>query len=78
MKVNIITPENTIFEGQVKDAFFIGVDGHFEIRDNHAPIVAALAKGDIRLIDNEGKEHKFAINSGLLEMSDNNIQILAQ
>lgn len=78
MKVNIITPEATIFEGEVNDAFFVGIDGHFEIRNNHAPMVAALTKGDIRLVDNQGKEQRFSINSGLLEISDNNIQILAQ
>ena len=78
MKVNIINPDTTIFDGEVKDAFFIGIDGHFEIRQNHAPIVSVLAKGDIKLIDNNNQEHIFPINGGLLEMSNNTIQILAK
>ena len=73
MKINIITPDSTIFEGEIKDAKLIGLDGHFELLDNHAPIVSALAKGDIELVDMQNKVHKFAINGGLLEMSDNNI-----
>lgn len=78
MKINIITPDATIFEGEIKDAKLIGLDGHFELLNNHAPIVSALAKGEIELVDMQDKVHKFNINGGLLEMSDNNIEILAQ
>lgn len=78
MKLNIITPEETIFDGEVKDVKLIGLDGHFELLNNHAPIVSALAKGEIKIIDNNDAEHSFTIESGLLEMSENNIQILAQ
>ncbi len=78
MKISIITPDSTMFEGEIKDAKLIGLDGHFEILNNHAPIVSALAKGEIKLVDMQDKEHSFQINGGLLEMSDNVIQILAQ
>ncbi|MBR1625791.1 MAG: F0F1 ATP synthase subunit epsilon [Bacteroidales bacterium] len=78
MNVNIITPDSTLFEGEVKDVQLIGLDGHFELLDNHAPIISALAKGDIKLIDTQNKEHIITINGGLLEMSDNKVLILAQ
>ena len=78
MNINIITPDATIFEGEIKDAKLIGLDGHFELLNNHAPIVSALAKGEIELVDMQDKVHKFNINGGLLEMSNNNIEILAQ
>jgi F-type H+-transporting ATPase subunit epsilon len=78
MKINIITPDENLYSGEVKDARLIGLDGHFEILNNHAPIVSALSKGEIKLIDNENQEHSFNINGGLLEMSNNKIQILAQ
>ncbi|MBP3253389.1 MAG: F0F1 ATP synthase subunit epsilon [Bacteroidales bacterium] len=78
MKISIITPDTTIFEGEIKNAQMIGTDGHFELRPNHAPIISALAKGEIKLTDMQDKEHKFFINGGLLEMSDNTIEVLAQ
>lgn len=78
MKVSIITPESTIYEGEAKDVQLIGLDGHFELLENHAPIISALAKGDIKIIDAEGKEHIFHINGGIVENSNNNVQILAQ
>ncbi len=78
MKVSIITPESTIYEGEAKDVQLIGLDGHFELLENHAPIISALAKGDIKIIDTEGNEHIFHINGGIVENSNNNVQILAQ
>jgi F-type H+-transporting ATPase subunit epsilon len=77
MKINIITPDKEIYDGEIKDARLIGIDGHFEILTNHAPMVAALAKGEIKLIDMENKEISFHLDGGLLEVSDNKIQIMA-
>lgn len=78
MTINIITPETTLYEGEIIDAKLIGLDGSFEILNNHAPIVSALKKGKITIIDTNHTEHSFQINGGLLEMSHNKIQILAQ
>ncbi|MBQ9254310.1 MAG: F0F1 ATP synthase subunit epsilon [Bacteroidales bacterium] len=78
MKVDIITPEETLYSGQAKDVRLIGLDGHFQILNNHAPIVSALAKGEIKIIDGEDILHSFQINGGIVEMSDNAIHILAQ
>jgi len=77
MRINIITPDKVIYEGEIKDARLIGTDGHFEILTGHAPMVVALSKGEIKLIDMEDKEHIFDLEGGLLEVSNNNIQIMA-
>lgn len=78
MKLTIITPDETLYTGEVKSVKLQGVQGKFEILNNHAPIVSALDKGEIKIIDVEDAQLSFSINSGILEMSDNNIQILAQ
>lgn len=78
MKVKIISPEKTIYQGD--DASLLqlpGIDGSFEILNNHAPIISVLSKGTIRIVTNEG-EKKFDINSGVVECSNNTIQILVQ
>ena len=78
MKLNIITPEDVLYEGEVKSVRLQGADGKFQILNNHAPIISALSKGQIRITDSEDKEITFDINGGLVEMSKNKIQILAQ
>ncbi|MCF0210312.1 MAG: ATP synthase F1 subunit epsilon [Bacteroidales bacterium] len=78
MTLNILTPDDLLYSGEVKDVRLIGLDGHFQILPNHAPIVSALAKGEVKIIDNEDKELVFQIKGGVLEMRDNEIQILAQ
>lgn len=78
MKLNIITPENILYDGEIKSVQLQGTDGKFQILNNHAPIISALSKGQIRITDSEDKEITFDINGGLVEMSKNKIQILAQ
>ena len=49
MKLNIITPEDTLYEGEVKSVQLQGTDGKFQLLNNHAPIISALAKGKIKI-----------------------------
>lgn len=77
MKVKIISPETLLYEGEASLVQLPGIDGSFEILNNHAPIISVLDKGTIKLSD--GKEtHTFDIKSGVVESSKNSIQILVQ
>ncbi len=78
MELNIITPETTLFEGEVESVKLQGIEGKFQILDGHAPIISTLAEGKIIVRDKNKKETEFEIKGGLLEMSKNRIQILAQ
>lgn len=78
MKLNIIIPEDTLYEGEVKSVQLQGTDGKFQLLNNHAPIISALAKGKIKITDNNDQTIEYEINGGLVEMSKNKIQILAQ
>jgi len=77
MKVKIISPEKVIYEGDTTLLQLPGIDGLFEILNNHAPIISVLGKGNIKLVTKDN-ELNFAINSGVVECSNNNIQILVQ
>lgn len=78
MKLNIITPEDTLYEGDVKSVQLQGTDGKFQLLNNHAPIISALSKGKVKITDMNDQSIVFEINGGLVEMSKNKIQILAQ
>ncbi|MGJ8549023.1 F0F1 ATP synthase subunit epsilon [Winogradskyella wichelsiae] len=91
MYLEIVSPENTLFSGEVTSVAVPGVNGEFEMLTNHAPIVSILTKGHIKVAGNaiqleKEVEAKFtksdkgvwlAINSGTLEMKDNKLIILA-
>ncbi len=76
MEIKILTPEKLLFEGEIKNVKLQGLNGKFEILNNHAPIVSVLVKSDVVVKDMEDNEHTFSIKGGMLEMSDNKISIL--
>ena len=49
MFIEIVSPEKTIFTGDVSSVYLPGSEGFFQILDNHAPIVSTLKKGTIEL-----------------------------
>ena len=91
MYLEIVSPEATLFSGEVTSVNVPGVNGGFEMLNNHAPIVALLKEGFIKIPGNielnEEVQDKFTkgvknttllkINSGTLEMKDNKIIVLA-
>lgn len=75
MKLEIITPEKKMFEGEVESAQFPGVDGSFQVLKGHAPIVSALAEGKIKvdLTDGETDYDEF---SGSFETDATNARLI--
>jgi F-type H+-transporting ATPase subunit epsilon len=78
MYLEIITPDKKLFSDEVKSIRLPGVDGSFGILDKHAPIISALKKGVVYITDNAQAKHSFPINSGIVEMLDNKVIILAE
>ncbi|MDO9512834.1 MAG: ATP synthase F1 subunit epsilon [Bacteroidales bacterium] len=79
MEVEIITPETTVFSS--KDIVLVqlpGTDGSFEILQNHAPIIASLKKGKIKIIDQAKTTQFIEINGGVVEVLANKVLILAE
>ena len=77
MRLEIITPETKVFEGEVKSVKLPGIDGKFEILNNHAPIISTLTAGQIRIVKSDDQRELFDINGGVIEMQNNNIIVLA-
>ena len=49
MILEIISPEKIIFTGEVESVAVPGVNGEFEMLNNHAAIVSNLKKGAIKM-----------------------------
>lgn len=77
MKLEIITPEKHLFEGEADLVQLPGSDGLFEILNNHAPMIASLGKGKVK-IGNDNKYQYLDINGGIAEVLNNRILVLAE
>ena len=73
MILEVLTPERKIFSGEVYGVQLPGVEGLFEILHNHAPMVAALGEGKMKIIkDKNGSQTEtYIINGGFAETSNN-------
>jgi len=79
MKVDIITPDTTLFTGnQVELVQLPGIDGSFEVLNDHAPLISILKKGRIKLHKKGEGEQYFEINGGVIEVLSNKVLILAE
>jgi F-type H+-transporting ATPase subunit epsilon len=92
MILEIVSPEATLFKGEVTSVSLPGVNGSFQMLNNHAPIVSILKQGKIKI---EAPSFKFdkeiankftkvneqvytlEINSGTIEMNNNTVIVLA-
>ena len=92
MILEIVSPEATLFTGEVTSVSVPGVDGEFQMLNNHAAIVSVLVKGNVKIVGNnisieKANETKFTkvneqtyllpILSGTLEMNNNKVIVLA-
>jgi F-type H+-transporting ATPase subunit epsilon len=77
MRIEIITPDKKIFEGEVKSVRVPGKKGSFQVLKDHAPIVSTLENGPVIMHDMEGRETRYDINGGVIEVKSNRIILLA-
>ena len=78
MKLDIITPDATIYTGEVRSVTVPGIKGAFQVLNDHAPIISTLGTGNLKLVDKDGKETIFNIDGGVIEVKKNRIIVLAE
>jgi len=91
MILEIVTPEATLLHTDVDLISVPGVNGEFQMLNNHAPIVSLLVEGNVRFkgdnvvieeqfeadFTNNKGEYSLPIKSGTIEMKENKVIILA-
>jgi len=78
MKLEIITPDKSVYSGEVSLIQLPGIDGSFEILNMHAPLISVLKQGKIKIKDEKGQEQFFEVNGGVIEVLKNKVLILAE
>jgi F-type H+-transporting ATPase subunit epsilon len=77
MKIEIITPDKKVFDGDVKSVRVPGKKGSFQVLKDHAPIISTLENGSVITVDQEGITKVFEISGGVIEVKANKIILLA-
>ncbi len=78
MKLDITTPDKQLYSGDASLVQLPGLHGLFEVLEHHAPMVAALKKGKIKVQNGNNEAEYFDINGGTVEVLNNNILVLAE
>ena len=91
MYLEIISPEATLFQGEVTSVSLPGTKGSFQLLENHAPIVSTLQAGTVVIKGSidiaevaqsffasvTKNELHFELQSGTVEMKENKVILLS-
>lgn len=78
MFLEVITPEEKVFEGDVESVQLPGSEGSFQILKDHSPIVSTLKKGNVVVVDTNNESKEIEVNGGVVEVNSNHIIVLAE
>ncbi len=74
LKVSVISPEAVLFEGDADSVVAPAHDGEVGILTGHAPMMALLGKGVLRL----GGGQSFNVDGGFLQVVDNHVRVVTE
>ena len=75
MKLEIVTPEETVYSGDVDMVTLPGVVGQMGIYPEHVPLMTQLVPGEI-IVRKDGHDVFFATGEGLFEVTPNRVSVL--
>lgn len=78
MQLDILTPEHKVFSGKVYGVQLPGIEGSFEILENHAPMIASLGKGKMKILKDKSSSEMFEISGGFAEVLNNKVSVLIE
>jgi len=71
--INITTPEETIFSGELESVVLPVLDGQMEVLANHAPCIAVFARGVVKI-----KDRLLTIGRGYAKIEKNTVQLFPE
>ncbi len=75
LKVSVISPEAVLFEGETDSVVAPAYDGEVGILTGHAPLMALLGNGELRL---GGASKRFNVNGGFMQVLNNEVRVVTE
>ena len=77
IRLQVLTPKETVFEGNVSKVELPGDMGRFMVLRNHAPVISSLSEGDVVYMS-AGVEVRLRIRSGFVRVNCNEVVVCAE
>lgn len=78
LRLRIVSPDNVVFDGEVRSVQFMGIDGSYGILAHHAPLVTATVPGAVRYEDAQGKRREMVVTDGFAEVRNNVLTMVCE
>jgi len=76
LKVSVISPETVLFEGETDSVVAPAYDGKVGILTGHAPLMALLGDGELRLGGGSGR--RFKVSGGFMQVLNNAVRVVTE
>jgi len=76
--LSVVTPEGAVLETAATSVVFPAYDGEYGILPNHAPLVALLGIGELRVEREDGGHDRFFVDNGFAQFADNKLSVLTE
>ncbi|HUR00372.1 MAG TPA: ATP synthase F1 subunit epsilon [Gemmatimonadaceae bacterium] len=76
LKVSVISPEAVLFEGETNSVVAPAYDGEVGILTGHAPLMALLGDGQLRL--GQGSGPNFTVSGGFMQVLNDNVRVVTE
>ena len=77
LSLEIVTPEQRVLSVQCDEVRLPGLEGGFGVRPGHTPLIAALAAGELTLVQG-GNAQRYAVGEGFAEVSEDHVRVLVE
>ena len=77
LQVSVITPSSTVYEGEADMVVAPAWDGEVGILHGHAPMMALLGEGELR-VTRGGAQETFFVSGGFLQVADDVVSVLSE
>lgn len=77
MRVTVISPDGSIFDGDAESVRAPAYDGEVGILPHHAPFMTLLGEGTL-VVRTAGGERSFAVGGGFLQVTGNVVRVVAE
>jgi F-type H+-transporting ATPase subunit epsilon len=78
MQLEILTPEQKIYSGNVYGIQLPGIEGSFEILEKHAPMISSLGAGKMKILKDKNNTELYEITGGFAEVINNKVSVLIE
>ena len=75
MMLEILSPEQKLFSGEVESGTLPGTLCEFTVLKRHAPLISSLNQGEIKYRLKNGDEQRVAIRNGFVEVLKNHVSV---